>query len=79
MAQYDGLAVIPLKMVCADYFPQLTATALLEKVRRGEIKLPVIYIEKSQNAARGVHLQDLAENIDMQRESARRDMDAMHR
>jgi hypothetical protein len=79
MAQYDGLAVIPLDLICKDYFPHLTPTKLLEKVRCGEIRIPILRIEKSQKSAKGVHLQDLAEYIDKQRESARRDLEAFHR
>ena len=78
MAQYDGLAVIPLHRVCSDYFAHLTPPKLLEKVRSGEISLPIIRIEASQRAAKGVHLQDLACYIDQQREAARRDLDNMH-
>lgn len=79
MAQYDGLAVIPLARVCSDYFPHLTAQKLLEKVRSGEVRLPVMRIEASQKAAKGVHLQDLAGYIDKQREAARRDLENMLR
>jgi hypothetical protein len=74
MAQYDGRAVIPLNVVCKDYFPHLKPDQLLRKVAIGEIRLPIMRIEKSQKSAKGVHLQDLAEYIDRQRESARRDL-----
>jgi Pyocin activator protein PrtN len=35
-AQYDGLAVIPVKTICRDYFSHLTPTNFLEKVRTGK-------------------------------------------
>jgi hypothetical protein len=70
MVQYNGAAVIPLEMVCRDYFRHLTVEKLLRKILVGEIALPVLRIEKSQKAARGVHLSDLADYLDKQREAA---------
>jgi hypothetical protein len=70
MAQYDGAAVIPLESVCRDFFGHLTVEKLLRKILRGEIALPIIRIEQSQKAARGVHLVDLADYLDKQRERA---------
>lgn len=64
MAQYDGRAIIPVEWVCRDFFSHLTVAHFLKKTTRGEIKLPVIYIEPSQKAAKGIHVQDLAEYID---------------
>ncbi len=69
MAQYNGAAVIPLEAVCRDYFSHLTAEKLL-RLLAGQIALPVVRIENSQKAARGVHLNDLAAYIDKQREMA---------
>lgn len=70
LAQYDGLAVIPLERVVADYFGHLTVDSFLRKALGGEIKLPVVRIEGSQKAARGIHVNDLAAYIDQQREKA---------
>jgi hypothetical protein len=70
MAQYNGAAVIPLESVCRDFFRHLTVEKLLRKTLAGEIALPVLRIEKSQKAARGVHLSDLADYLDKQREAA---------
>src|ERR1700722_15153819 len=70
MAQYGGAAVIPLDAIRRDYFSHLTIPKLLQKVLAGQIKLPIVRIEDSQKAARGVHLQDLADYIDQQREKA---------
>jgi hypothetical protein len=70
MAQYGGTAVIPLEFVARDFFRHLTVQKLLRKIMRGEIRLPIVRIEQSQKAARGVHLVDLAAYIDKQREMA---------
>ena len=62
LGQYDGAAVIPLASVCRDYFQHLTPDKLARKIVLGEVKLPLIRIEGgSQKAAKGVHLNDLAE------------------
>lgn len=73
MAQYDGRAVIPIDRVCRDYFPHLTSDKLVRKISAGEIALPLLRIEESQKAAKGVHLQDLAAWIDTRAEAARKE------
>ena len=73
MAQYDGLAVIPLDLLCRDYFRHLTVEKLLRKVMAGEIALPITRMEASQKAAKGVHITDLAAYLDRQTEAARRE------
>jgi hypothetical protein len=70
MAQYNGTAVVPIESVCRDYFRHLTVDKLLRKLLAGQIALPVVRIENSQKAARGVHISDLAAYIDQQREKA---------
>ena len=77
MSEFDGRAVIPLELVRERYFSHLTAPKLAAKIERGEIALPLIRIEASQKAARGVHIDDLAQWIDARREEARREMKAM--
>jgi hypothetical protein len=72
LAQYDGLAAIPLDKVCADYFPHLSPEKMKLKIARGEIRLPLIAMEHSQKSARGVHLTDLAAYIDARRAEAHR-------
>lgn len=66
MAQYSGQAIIPLERVCADYFSHLTPEKMKLKVAAGEIDLPLVRMESSQKAARGVHLNDLAAYLDAQ-------------
>lgn len=70
MAQYNGLAVIPLDVVCRDYFSHLTPEKLQRKTLAGEIDLPIVRLERSQKSARGVHLVDLAAYLDKRREAA---------
>lgn len=73
VAQYEGAAVIPVEDVCRDYFSHLTPVQFVRKVTEGEIDIPVVRIEHSQKAARGVHLQDLAAWIDKRRAAAQKE------
>jgi hypothetical protein len=70
MAQYQGRTVVPLKDVCRDFFGHLSEEKLLRKALRGELALPIVRIETSQKAQRGVHLTDLANYIDQRRNAA---------
>lgn len=70
MAQYNGQTVVPLDQVCRDFFGHLTVEKLLRKALRGDIALPIVRIETSQKAKRGVHLVDLAAYIDKRRAAA---------
>jgi hypothetical protein len=79
MAQYDGQAIIPVESVCADYFPHLKVDQFIRKLGAGEIKLPLVRAEASQKAAKGVHLQDLADYLDERRKAARRELEQMTR
>jgi hypothetical protein len=79
MAQYDGQAVIPVDAVVRDYFSHLTAEKFLRKIGAGEIALPIVRIEASQKAAKGVHLQDLAEYLDARRAAARKELEQLTR
>ncbi len=74
MAQYDGRAVIPVEELVRDYFSHLTLDKFLRKVGAGDIAIPLVRIEASQKAAKGVHLQDLAEYIDARRAAARKEL-----
>lgn len=77
MAQYDGLAVIPVELVCRDYFGHLTVDKFLRKVLAGEISLPIVRIEDSQKAAKGVHISDLAAYLDKRADAARKECDQL--
>lgn len=79
MAQYDGAAIIPLERVRSDYFNHLTTEdKLWRKILSGAIDLPVVKIEGSQKAPRGVHLTDLAAYLDAQRAKAVSENDKLH-
>jgi hypothetical protein len=70
MAQYNGQAVIPLDRVCGDYM-NLTVEKFKHKVLSGEIDIPLMRLgAESQKAHLGIHLQDLADYIDRQRQRA---------
>ena len=73
MAQYDGRAVVPVEDVCRDYFSHLTPDKFIRKALAGQIDLPLVRIENSKRAQRGVPLNDLASYLDRQIEEARRD------
>lgn len=79
MAQYDGLAVIPVERVCADYFAPLTLEQFLRKAQSGDIALPVVRMYVSQKAAKGVHINDLAVFLDKQAEAARKELAQVRR
>lgn len=70
LAQYGATAVVPLNVVARDYFPHLGPEKLLRKIGLGEIRLPVVRIEGSNKSAKGVHVEDLANYIDMRRAAA---------
>jgi hypothetical protein len=67
MAQYEGRAVIPIDEVRRDYFSHLTTDHLIRKISSGEIDLPMVRMEASQKAAKGIHLSDLANYLDGRR------------
>lgn len=70
MAQYDAMAIIPVDRVCADYFQHLTSEKFIRKVVAGEIVIPLVRMEGSQKAAKGVALVDLAAYLDERRAAA---------
>ncbi len=77
LAQYGGKTVVPLDVVCRDFFAHLTPEKLLQKCLRGDLKLPIVRIERSQKAQRGVHLVDLANYIDERRAAAIKERDQL--
>jgi hypothetical protein len=77
MAQYDARAMVPIDVVCRDYFAPLTVPTLLRKISAGEIRLPVIRMESSQKGAKGVHIEDLAAYIDARRAAAVKEMEQL--
>jgi hypothetical protein len=77
MARYDGLPVIPVDVVCRDFFTHLTPEKLLRKTLSGEISLPIVRIEGSQKTAKGVPLNDLADYLDKQIAAARKEREQL--
>jgi hypothetical protein len=77
MAQYSGKTVVPIDQVCRDFFGHLTVEKLLRKALRGDLPLPILRIETSQKAQRGVHLVDLAAYIDKRRVAAIKERDQL--
>ena len=76
MAQYEGKAIIPADAVAKDYF-SLTPEKFLRKVSLGEIAIPLVRMEASQKAAKGVHVTDLAAYIDQRRAAAQKELKAL--
>ncbi|MCU7250296.1 pyocin activator PrtN family protein [Pseudomonas koreensis] len=77
MAQYDGQAVIPLNRVCEDYM-HLTVEKFKRKRLDGEIDVPIIRLgADTQKAALGIHIKDLADYIDRQREKAAKEQNKL--
>jgi len=74
LAQYET-AIVPLDLVCRLHLGHLTPANFARKSLAGEIPIPVVQIEDSQKAARGVHLADLARWIDDRREAAQAEVD----
>lgn len=70
MAQYGATAIVPVELVCRDYFSHLTVPQFVRKVSAGDIAIPLVRMERSQKAAKGVHIQDLANYIAERRAAA---------
>jgi len=73
MAQYDGQVIIPIDTVRRDYFSHLTTDHLIRKISAGDIDLPMVRMETSQKAAKGVALLDLATYLDGRISAARKE------
>lgn len=79
LAQYNGKAVIPVPDVCRDYFSHLNSEQFVRKASKGEIKIPVVRMEESQKAAKGIHIQDLADYLDARKAAAVEELRQMTR
>jgi hypothetical protein len=73
MAQYDGAAVIPVALVCRDYFSHLSPENLVRKVSSGDLALPLVRMDDGHRCAKGVALVDLAAYLDARIEAARKE------
>ena len=77
-AQFNGAAVVPLDKVRESFFPHITVDKLVWKANRGEIDLPIVYLEGSAKSAKGVALQDLATYLDRRRAAALKEYEQLH-
>lgn len=72
MAEYET-ASIPLAVVAEKYLGMKAETAAV-KATDGTLPIPTFRLADSNKSPRMVHLQDLAEHIDHQREIARQEL-----
>lgn len=70
MARYQGLPIIPVDLVCRDFFQHLSPQKLIQKIERGELAIPLVRMESSQKATKGIHLTDLAAYLDRRHAAA---------
>ena len=77
MAQY-GQPVIPVDRLVKDYFNHLTLRSFLRKVDEGNLPIPLVRMEDSQKATKGVHINDLATYLDDQRAKGLRTFNQMY-
>ncbi|MDU2730480.1 MULTISPECIES: pyocin activator PrtN family protein [Pantoea] len=69
MAEYET-ATVPLSQVCEKFFGMKSATAE-RKASENKLPIPTFRTADSQKAPRMVHISDLAEFIDRQREESK--------
>jgi len=79
LARYEGQPVIPVDVVCRDFFSHLTVDKFVRKVSAGEIAIPLVRMEASQKAAKGIHLNDLAAYLDERRAAAVKECQQLQR
>jgi len=78
MAQYGATAVVPIELVCRDYFSHLNPQSLVTRITRGDIKLPLVRMDRSQKCSKGVAITDLARYLDDQIDAGRHFYKQMH-
>lgn len=66
-----------MERICSDYFTHLTPEAMRMKVAAGQIDLPLVKLEHSQKSARGVHVNDLADYLDVRHRAAKAEHDLL--
>ncbi|WP_417239146.1 pyocin activator PrtN family protein [Celeribacter halophilus] len=77
MMMYNAKAVIDTETVARDWF-KLSVGKFHEKIRSGEIRLPLVLMEEeSQKCAKGVHLMDLADYVDARHAAAEKELKMM--
>lgn len=78
MGRYEGRPIVPVEVVCKDFFGHLTREKFLRKVADGSIPLPLVMIEGSQKSAKGVDVRDLATYYDTRREAGLKEFRLLH-
>lgn len=73
MARHEGIPILPVEVVCKDYFTHLNIEKFLREISDGTIRLPLIRMEKSQKSAKGIFISDLAQYLDDRHDEARRE------
>ena len=68
MAQYEK-PMIPLKEICGEYFGMAPVTAA-QRAIAGTLPVPALRLGKSQKCPWFIHINDLAQFIDDQRDQA---------
>ena len=71
LGMYGGRPIITASEIARDFFQHLSAEKFIRKVDAGEIDIPLMRIEPSSKATRGVHVRDLAEYLDRRSDEAR--------
>ena len=71
------MPIIPADIVAKDFF-NLERRVFLRKVEDGSIRLPLVRMEESQKAARGVNIQHLATFLDERSEEAKLEFDRLY-
>ena len=73
-SRYDGLPVIPVEIVCRDYFSHMKPDQFVRQAERGDIPLPIVRMTESQKSAKGVALQSLADFLDKKMGAAEKEL-----
>ena len=76
-ARYDGMPVVQVDQVAADFFPHLSGTNLIRKINEGDIDLPMVRMDVSNKTTKCISLIDLAAYLDARIDAARKENDAM--
>ncbi len=76
IARSNGRALVPVEGGCRVFLSYLTITHLVEKASIGQIKLTLIYVEPSERAANGIHVQDMADYTNARKKVAQGEMEA---
>lgn len=80
LAQYGATAIVPIDVVCRDYFQHLDPGVFARRVNGGTLDIPVTRIDpSSKKSAMGVHVSDLAAWIDARRAAAQKECRQMGR